>query len=40
MKGYYTSYGYMGLIGDTYILFPSEREYEEYYIENEERSST
>ena len=30
MKGFHTSSGYMGLVGDRYILFASEEEYREY----------
>lgn len=30
MKGYLTSVGYMGLVGDTYILFSTEEDYIEY----------
>lgn len=30
MKGYTTSYGYMGLVNGTYILFATEQEYKEY----------
>jgi len=30
MKGYYTASGYMGFVGDGYILFASEGEYREY----------
>lgn len=29
-NGYYTSYGYMGLVGDGWILFATESEYYEY----------
>ena len=31
MKGYYTSYGYVGFIGEEKMLFSTEAEYEEYY---------
>ena len=36
MKGYTVESGYMGYIPDanTYKLFPTEREYREYYREN------
>ena len=30
MKGYYTSYGYMGYINGKYKLFATETEYKEY----------
>lgn len=30
MEGYYTQYGYMGWVGDRYILFSTEEEYYEY----------
>lgn len=30
MKGYNTSYGYMGLVDGKYILFASEADYREY----------
>lgn len=30
MYGYNTSYGYMGLVGDTYMLFETEQAYIEY----------
>ncbi len=30
MKGYYTGSGYMGYINGRYMLFSSERDYEEY----------
>lgn len=30
LKGYYVSAGYMGWIGDKYMLFASERDYLEY----------
>ena len=30
MKGYYTSYGYMGYINGKYRLFATESEYREY----------
>lgn len=30
MKGYYTSYGYMGYINGKYRLFATETEYREY----------
>ena len=30
MKGYYTASGYMGYVGDGYILFASEEDYLEY----------
>ena len=35
MKGYYTSYGYMGLVNGNYILFATEEEYLEYVYERE-----
>ena len=31
MKGYYTSFGYMGFVGGKYMLFSSEKDYEEYF---------
>lgn len=30
MDGYYTSFGYMGLVNDEYMLFVSDTEYYEY----------
>ena len=30
MKGYYVASGYMGYVGDKYILFATEEEYKEY----------
>lgn len=30
MKGFHTSSGYMGLVGDRYILFASEADYYDY----------
>ena len=30
MHGYFTSEGYMGLVGEEYILFASESDYMEY----------
>lgn len=30
MKGYYTSYGYMGLVNGRYRLFATESEYIDY----------
>lgn len=30
MKGYNTSYGYMGYVDGTYVLFASEDDYREY----------
>ena len=30
MKGYLVGSGFMGLVGDSYMLFSSEEEYEEY----------
>jgi hypothetical protein len=30
MKGYIISYGYMGLVGKTWMLFATETEYQEY----------
>lgn len=30
MKGYFTASGYMGFVGDGYILFASEADYREY----------
>lgn len=30
MKGYYTTSGYMGLVGNEWILFATEEEYREY----------
>lgn len=30
MYGYYTPSGYMGLVGDEWILFATEEEYHEY----------
>lgn len=34
MKGYYTSYGYMGYINGKYRLFATESDYAEYYEAN------
>ncbi|MDO5397815.1 MAG: hypothetical protein Q4G33_07775 [bacterium] len=31
MSGYYTEYGYVGLIGEEKILFATEADYEEYW---------
>ena len=36
MGGYFTSYGYMGRVGDSYMLFVSEEEYIEFMKEDEE----
>lgn len=33
MDGYYTSYGYMGLVAGRWILFVSETEYYDYILE-------
>ncbi len=33
MKGYAVSNGYMGLVGDSYMLFASEEDYREYISE-------
>ena len=30
MKGYYTAYGYMGLVNGSYMLFTTEAEYIDY----------
>ena len=30
MKGYYISSGYMGYVGDGYMLFASEEDYRDY----------
>lgn len=30
MRGYHTASGYMGLVGDEWILFATEEEYHEY----------
>ena len=30
MKGYVIQSGYMGLVGDSYMLFATEEEYQEY----------
>lgn len=37
MKGYYTKDGYMGYIPSKkkFMLFATEEEYEEYFVENE-----
>ena len=35
MKGYATAFGYMGLIGNRFMLFASEEEYREIYYENQ-----
>ena len=34
MKGYLVGSGFMGLVGDSYMLFSSEEEYEEYLFED------
>lgn len=34
MKGYFVTEGYMGLIENRYMLFASEVDYREYYLEN------
>lgn len=31
MKGYYLPFGYMGWMGDRYVMFATEEEYEEAY---------
>jgi hypothetical protein len=33
MKGYTVNEGYMGLIGGIYMLFASEDDYREYFVE-------
>ncbi len=33
MTGYYTDYGYKGLVNGEWMLFVSEAEYYEYYME-------
>jgi hypothetical protein len=33
MKGYYVDSGYMGYVNGRYILFASESDYREYYLE-------
>lgn len=33
MSGYYTSYGYMGLVSGRWMLFATEAEYYEYILE-------
>ena len=35
MKGYYTPDGYMGYVGGRYLLFCSEDDYKEYFIERQ-----
>ncbi len=35
MKGYNSSYGYMGLVNGRYILFASEADYVEYMSDEE-----
>ena len=35
MKGYFTSYGYMGFVGDIYILFADEADYYDFLKEKE-----
>lgn len=30
MKGYYTSYGYMGFVNEKWMLFATDKEYYEY----------
>lgn len=34
MKGYYTASGYMGYANGTYILFASEDDYREWFLED------
>ena len=34
MKGYLVGSGFMGLVGDSYMLFSSEEEYEEYLLDD------
>ena len=34
MKGYYTYYGYFGWTGTGYMLFSSDREYQDWFKEN------
>lgn len=36
MKGYYTPYGYIGLVGEDMMLFATEEEYYEYIKEIDE----
>lgn len=38
MKGFYTNYGYLGLINGRYILFATCDEYEEYFYISEEEN--
>ena len=33
MRGYYTSFGYYGLVGGSYRLFATEEDYREYMSE-------
>jgi hypothetical protein len=33
MKGYYVDCGYMGYVNGRYILFASEADYRDYYLE-------
>ena len=33
MKGYFVTEGYMGLVGNKYMLFASEADYREYYLD-------
>ena len=34
MKGYFVTEGYMGFVENRYMLFASEADYREYYLEN------
>ena len=34
MKGYVVNSGYMGFVDGKYMLFATEEEYREYYLEN------
>ena len=36
LKGYRVGTGYMGWIGDRYMLFPTEKEYIEYMVDMRE----
>lgn len=38
MDGYFTSYGYVGRVGDTYMLFATEDEYLEIIEDNEKEN--
>lgn len=38
--GYAVSYGYFGLVGSEYVLFPTENEYYEYLLQTNLKEDT